>query len=209
MANSDEMIKLIDIAINSGLQLSSLNQNQLLKLFLSVDETKWKIYLDTDTIESLQKAKTLYANNEEISKTVNPRFLSDEVTSHFSKTQIEILSCYPKLQDRILKLSSNGQKAEIIYQLVDKYKDNLEWIPILEKALDNVNSSEFANLLASINDKELSLFKDFPLYIKFLFVMFLISLFFNSFFFNTEILLFFVILDIKKCFLNLLPELIE
>lgn len=157
MANSDEMLKLIDIAINSGLQLSNLNQNQLLKLFLSVDETKWEIYLDTDTIESLQKAKNLYANNEEISKTINPRFLSDDVTSHFSETQIEILSCYPKLQDRILKLSSNGQKAEIIYELVDKYKDNLEWIPILEKALDNVNSSEFANLLASINDKELSI----------------------------------------------------
>ena len=157
ITNSDEMLKLVDIAINSGLQLSKINQNQLLKLFLSVDETKWETYLDTDTIESLQKAKKLYANNDEISKTINPRFLSDEVTSHFSKTQIEILSCYPKLQDRILKLSSNGQKAEIIYQLVDKYKDNLEWIPILEKALDNVNSSEFANLLASINDKELSI----------------------------------------------------
>lgn len=157
ITNSDEMLKLVDIAINSGLQLSKLNQNQLLKLFLSVDETKWETYLDADTIESLQKVKKLYANNDEISKTINPRFLSDDVTSHFPRTQIEILSCYPKLQDRILKLSSNGQKAEIIYQLVDKYKDNLEWIPILEKALDNVNSSEFANLLASINDKELSI----------------------------------------------------
>lgn len=156
MANSDEMLKLIDIAINSGLKLSDLTQNQLFKLFLSVDETKWETYLDTDDIESLQKAKKLHANNDEISKTINPRFLSDYVTSHFSETQIEILSCYPKLQDRILNLNSIGEK-EIIYELVDKYKDNLEWIPILEKALDNVNSSEFENLLASINDKELSI----------------------------------------------------
>lgn len=156
ITNSDEMLKLVDIAINSGLQLSKLNQNQLLKLFLSVDETKWETYLDADTIESLQKAKNLYANNDEISKTINPRFLSDDVTSHFTRTQIEILSCYPKLQERIIKLSANSKKSEIIYELVDKYKDNLEWIPILEKALENVNSSEFANLLASINDKELS-----------------------------------------------------
>lgn len=156
ITNSDEMLKLIDIAINSGLELNRLNQNQLLQLFLSVDENKWPNYLDTNTIESLQKAKTLYANNDEISKTVNPRFLSDEITSHFTKAQVEILSCYPKLQEKILKLSPNSFEAKIIYELVDKYKDNLEWIPILEKSLDNINSSEYANLLSSIHGKELS-----------------------------------------------------
>lgn len=156
ITNSDEMLKLIDIAINSGLELNRLNQNQLLQLFLSVDETKWPNYLDTNIIDSLQKAKTLYANNDEISKTVNPRFLSDEITSNFTKAQVEILSCYPKLQEKILKLSPNSSGAKIIYELVDKYKDNLEWIPILEKSLDNINSSEYANLLSSINDKELS-----------------------------------------------------
>ena len=156
ITNSDEMLKLIDIAINSGLELNSLNQNQLLQLFLSVDETKWRNYLDTNTIDYLQKAKTLYANNDEISKTVNPGFLSDEITSHFTKDQVEILSCYPKLQEKILQLSPNSFKAKIIYELVDKYKDNLEWIPILEKSLDNINSSEYVNLLSSINGKELS-----------------------------------------------------
>lgn len=156
ITNSDKMLKLIDIAINSGLELNRLNQNQLLQLFLSVDETKWPNYLDTNTIDSLQKAKTLYANNDEISKTVNPRFLSDEITSHFTKAQVEILSCYPKLQEKILNLSPNSSGAKIIYELVDKYKDNLEWIPILEKSLDNINSSEYANLLSSINGKELS-----------------------------------------------------
>lgn len=157
ITNSDQMLKLIDIAINSGLQLSELNQDQLLKLFLPVDETKWSNYLDLDTIQFLQKTRELYTNNDEISKTINPRFLSDDVVRHFTKTQVEILSCYPKLQEKILKLSSNSQKSEIIYELVDKYKDNLEWITILEKALDNVNSSEYANLLTSINDKELSI----------------------------------------------------
>lgn len=156
ITNSDEMIKLIDIAINSGLQLNSLSQKQLLKIFLSVDETKWNDYLDSSIIESLQKAKELYVNNDEISNTVNPKFLSEDVTSNFTKAQIEILSCYPKLQEKILNLSPNSYKAKIIYELVNKYKDNLEWIPILEKALDNINSPEYANLLSSIDGKELS-----------------------------------------------------
>lgn len=156
ITNSDEMLKLIDIAINSGLELNSLKQNQLLKLFLSIDETKWPNYLDTNTIDSLQKAKTLYTKNGEISKTLNPRFLSDEITSHFTTAQVEILSCYSNLQEKTLKLSSNSSGAKIIYELVDKYKDNLEWIPILEKSLDNINSPEYANLLSSINGKELS-----------------------------------------------------
>jgi len=156
MSTSDEMLKIIDIAINSGLQLSRLTQGQLLKLFLSIDEEKWSNYLDSDVILSLQKAKELYVNNDEISSTINPRFLSDDTTSHFTKTQIEILSCYPNLQEKILKLTPNSYRAKIIYELVDKYKDNLEWIPILEKALDNVYSPEYANLLSSINDKDLS-----------------------------------------------------
>lgn len=156
ITNSDEMLNLINIAIKSGLELESLNQNQLLKLFLSIDETKWANYLGYNTIDSLHKTKTLYANNDEISETVNPKFLSDDITSHFTKKQIEILSCYPKLQENILNLPLNSQKAKIIYELVEKYKDNLEWIPILEKALDNINSSEYANLITAINDKELT-----------------------------------------------------
>ncbi len=156
VTNSEEMLKLIDIAINGGLELRHLSENQLLKLFLSIDESKWGDYLEPYLIESLNKAKVLYANNDEISKTVNTRFLSDNITKNFTKAQVEILSCYPKLQEKILELPQDSYKTKIIYDLVAKYKDNLEWIPILEKALDNIYSPEFTNLLESLNDKELS-----------------------------------------------------
>ena len=36
ITNSDEMLKLIDIAISSGLELNHLNQNQLLQEILQV-----------------------------------------------------------------------------------------------------------------------------------------------------------------------------
>jgi hypothetical protein len=156
ITNSDEMLKLIDISIKSGLKLNDLNKKQLLQLFLSVDENNWPNYLDDKTMDSLKKTKRLYVNNDEILKTINPIFLSDEITNHFTKAQVEILSCYPNLQEKILKLSSNSPNDKIIYELVDKYKNNLEWVSILEKSLDNLNSSEYSNLLSSINSKELS-----------------------------------------------------
>lgn len=156
MTNSDDMLKLIDIAINSGLNLTTLDQKQLLKLFLQIDEEKWPNYLSTYTIEFLKKARVLFNNNDEISNTINPKFLSDEVVSHFTKVQIEILSCYPTLQEKILKLVPNSYSTKIVYELIDKYKDNLEWIPILEKCLDNINSPEYATLLSSVSDVELS-----------------------------------------------------
>ena len=87
----DEMLKLIEIAINSGLDLKSLSQRQLLRIFILIDESKWSDYLDSDTIEALKKTKELHTNNEEVSKTIDPKFLSDEIVSHFTKSQIEIL----------------------------------------------------------------------------------------------------------------------
>lgn len=156
ITNSNEMLKLIDIAVNSGLELNQLKPNQLLQLFLPIDETKWSNYLNANSIDSLKKAKTLYANNDEISETLNSQFLSNGIASHFTKNQVEILSCYSNLQEKLLELSHDSSKTKIIYELVDKYKNNLEWIPILEKSLDNINCSEYTNLLSSINGKELS-----------------------------------------------------
>ena len=154
--NSEEMVKLIDIAIESGLRLYSLEDNQLLKLFLKVDESKWSDYLDSSKIISLRKAKELKANNDEIANTVDPKFLNDHIISHFTKAQVEILSCYPVLQKKIVELSSDSYKFKIVSELVNKYNDNLEWIPILEKVLVNIDSVEYSNLLMSIKSIELS-----------------------------------------------------
>ena len=155
ITNSNEMLRLLDIAINHGLNIKSLKENELLKLFLPIDEYYWNKYLDESTIISLRKAKELHKNNDEISKTINPLFLSDNITSNLTKEQIEILSCYPNLQEKIIKLSMDIPKISLIYEIANKYKDNLEWIPILEKSLDNINSPEFSNLLGSIKNKEL------------------------------------------------------
>lgn len=155
ITNSDEMIRLLNIAIENGFNLRSIKEQDLLKIFLVIDESKWNLYLDETTIISLKRTQELYRNNDEISKTINPIFLSENITSNLTKEQIEILSCYPNLQDKIVKLSMDLPKIKLIYELANKYKDNLEWIPIIEKALDNITSPEFANLLGSIQNIEL------------------------------------------------------
>ena len=84
-------------------------------------------------------------------------FLDDKIVNHFSETQIEILSCYPNLQEKIIELSSMFPfKANLIYELVNRYKDGLEWIPVLEKALYNVNAGDYINLFESIKDHDLT-----------------------------------------------------
>lgn len=156
MSTPEKMLKLIDIAIDSGLQLGELDKRKLFQIFMQIEEEKWGDYLDESTIEDLQKVKELRKNNDEISSTIIPKFLSENITSHLNKIQIEILSCYPNLQEKIIKISTDEQKSELIYELINKYKDNLEWIPILEKVLNNIESPEYANLLTSITDKELT-----------------------------------------------------
>ena len=157
VTDPDEMLKLINIAIDAGLKISDLGTRSLLKIFLPIDEARWPDYLSNEQIDSLTKAKSLYTNNDEISETVLSSFIKDEeITSHFTKVQIEILSCYPELQKKIVSIKSNGEKINLVYEIAYKYKDNLEWIPILEKVLDNITSPEFANLLESTKNKELT-----------------------------------------------------
>ena len=156
LADSNEMTKIINIAITSGLKLNSLTQQQLLQVFLSVDESEWNNYLDKDIIKSLQKSKKLHMNNDEISKTINPQFLQEKIISKLTKQQVEIISCYPQIQEKILKLSIDSLESKIMFELMDKYKDNLEWVPLLERTLENIFSAEYSNLLEDIKDKNLT-----------------------------------------------------
>lgn len=157
VTDPDKILNLIDMAINFGFSLLTLEKQVLFKFFIQVDESKWPNYLDHNTIVSLKKVRKLWIHNNEIINVLNLDFLADEIVNHFSETQIEILSCYPNLQEKIIELSSKFPfKANLIYELVNRYKDGLEWIPVLEKALYNVNASDYINLFESIKDHDLT-----------------------------------------------------
>ena len=153
----NKVLNLIDIAINHGLKLMYQSDTDLLKIFLYVDETKWSNYLDYNTIVRLKRYHKLLLNNKESFDKLWIEFFNESIASHFDETQFEILSCYPNLQEKIIELSSKFPfKANLIYEFVNRYKDGLEWIPVLEKALYNVNASDYINLFESIKDHDLT-----------------------------------------------------
>lgn len=67
ITNSDELLKLIDIAISSGLDLNSLNERELFQLFIHIDESKWPDYLDGGTIAYFKKVKASSEFGDEVS----------------------------------------------------------------------------------------------------------------------------------------------
>lgn len=127
ICDSDEILNLIDIAIKSGLPEKELVKCDFLKLFLQVDESKWSNYFEYDTIDFLKKVRKFWINNNEIMNVLKCDFLDDKIVNHFSETQIEILSCYPNLQEKIIELSSMFPfKANLIYELVNRYKVRMD-----------------------------------------------------------------------------------
>lgn len=153
-AKQEELLK---IALESGLDLS-FSQEEMLKVFLPIPSDRLKTFINNDfDIELIERARRLYNGNEDIVKTLNSSFLSSEIIEHFTPLQIEILSCYPIIQKRIVDLHfKNDYKRNLVYDLVNEFKDNMQWIGILENVMENINSSEFANLLDDLKDKKLT-----------------------------------------------------
>ena len=158
LSKSNEVESLLQLAIENGLDIDSLRDNELMKLFLQITKDKWLLYLPPEKIELLEKSIKFYNSNVEISNTLNPKFLSEATISHFSKLQIEVLSCYSKLQEEIINLNYNPRdlKTIIVYELVSEFKDDMEWIIVLENVIKNINSKEFASLFSDLKDREVS-----------------------------------------------------
>jgi hypothetical protein len=154
----NEIEEIIKIAIMNGLDIQSLSENRLLELFLPLPIQTCANYLNDTQLKLIAEGKEFYKSNDEISNTLNPNFLSITTKEKFTDIQIEILSCYPKLQEEIIKLNLNQDniKAKIIYKVASEYKENMEWITVLEKIIDNMNNSNFSNLFNDIENINLS-----------------------------------------------------
>jgi hypothetical protein len=166
ITNPDEIQALLDEAqINedslsdSGLLIFNLpGQIKILSLISMLPEDIQKKYCSEDYLtDLLTTVSKMSQTNDEVMSTLNINFIKgDEITKYFSPEQIEILSCYPDTQKKITEIIYDEFKMNIISKLVHHYKDNFEWILILEKALDNINSEEYINLLENLKTKELS-----------------------------------------------------
>ncbi len=153
-----ELEKLIKVGIENGLNINDLTQNKILELFLPLSIEVCKNYLNDEQLKLIINGKEFYKNNDEISNTLNPKFLSIITKEKFNNLQIEILSCYPKLQEEIigLNLRPDTIKAKIIYKTAVDYNKNMEWIALLEKIIDNMNNSNFASLFNELENVDLN-----------------------------------------------------
>ncbi len=160
LSSSNELEGLLKLAIQSGLNIDSLDDNKLMKLFLPIPKEKWVLYLKPEKIIVLENSIKFYNTNDEIASTLKPEFLKETITSNFTKIQIEILSCYPKLQEEIIRLNTyynkDSLKTKIVYELVNEFKENMQWVTILENVLKNINSPEFRNLFLDLDGREVT-----------------------------------------------------
>ena len=160
LSSSNELENLLKLAIHSGLNIDSLDDNKLMKLFLPIPKEKWILYLKPEKIIVLENSIKFYNTNDEIASTLKPEFLNEAITSNFTKLQIEILSCYPKLQEEIINLNKyynkNSLKTKLVYELLNEFKDNMQWVTVLENVLKNINSPEFRNLFLDLDGREVT-----------------------------------------------------
>lgn len=158
LTDISELEEIINVAIKNGLDIKSLSQNRLLELFLPLPIESCKRYLNDEQLNLINNGKEFYKSNDEISNTLNPNFLSITTKEKFTNTQIEILSCYPKLQEEIIKfnLDQDNIKAKIVYNIVSNFSRNMEWISLLEKIIDNINNSNFIDLFNDLENINLS-----------------------------------------------------
>ena len=118
-------------------------------MFMNFDEEVWVKYLDEELINNLKVGKDLLVNNDEVSNTVSSEFLGCEFSKYLNEQQLEIISCYPKLQRSIIELKDN-KFIQILVRVLKKYEDTLDWITILEKVVSNINNKQLYDVINSV-----------------------------------------------------------
>lgn len=151
----DEIEKLLDLA-KIKIEYQGIN-SPLLSLVGKLDKSKWSKYLVDADIENVNKLHSLSEKNNGVVTTVNSSFIeSKDITKLFTNEQIEILTCYPDLQQELLQAVFNGLKFKVLEVFMKKYQENFEWMLLIEKILQNFKKGEFKNLLIELEDKSLT-----------------------------------------------------
>lgn len=122
------------------------------KLILAKDNTEMivKSFILAGYEEKIaQKFLNLYSINEHLITTINLDILDNDMLYHNLENKIEVITCFPEIQQMILDLSDS--KLEIFIRCIKDYENQIdEWKPITEKLLINLSSNKFDDLVESI-----------------------------------------------------------
>ena len=153
LTDKEHLLDLLETALENGFSISKYNntyeRNIIFKFFMNFDEEVWVKYLDEELINNLKVGKDLLVNNDEVSNTVSSEFLACEFSKYLNEQQLEIISCYPKLQRSIIELKDN-KFIQILVRVLKKYEDTLDWITILEKVVSNINNKQLYDVINSV-----------------------------------------------------------
>lgn len=122
------------------------------KLLLAKDNTEMivKSFILAGYEEKIaQRFLNLYSINEHLITTINLDILDNDMLYHNLENKIEVITCFPEIQQMILDLSDS--KLEIFIRCIKDYENQIdEWKPITEKLLINLSSNKFDDLVESI-----------------------------------------------------------
>ena len=170
---------------------SELYKRELLKeikdkdLILSLDEADLNLYrkementkfikdnIETfmaksgiDTEEDVKKYKEILSRLEEknadIYKTINFKILDSKYVELFGESKINQLSCYPKVQKKLLTLGDKELKLTVkCVEQLEKNENTGDWTPLADKVITNLSNGEYNELVQNIGDIETLNIKD-------------------------------------------------
>lgn len=105
--------------------------------------------------DKVEVLKGMYKTNNSVIKSLNYKLLDDKYLKGLGVDKINLISCYPAIQDKIIGLSS--QKLEAFVKCVEDFMNDAqteEWTTIANAILNNLTSGEYDELINSIKDLE-------------------------------------------------------
>ncbi len=103
-----------------------------------------------DVEHKLSMLNQLQARNSKIIDTVNLRMLDGKYTSLFSVEQLQMITCYPEEQRKVIDLTE--EQYNIMMQALRNVKDIQQWRYEFNEVISNINS--FDDLIKDISELE-------------------------------------------------------
>lgn len=126
-----------------------LNSYSIQKIFSKLAPT-----LNLTYEELREKMDSLYNINNELFKTIDIRIL-DKKYHELGQVLIEYISCYPKVQQKLINIDDDKNKAlMLMMQAVMKDNDyKIEWISIFDSLITSLQTEEYNDLWEDISNK--------------------------------------------------------
>ena len=97
----------------------------------------------------------MYKDNNMVVKMIDFRILSENYVKLLGKDKINLISCYPDIQEQILNISL--KKLDILVRCIDDYMKDAEteeWTTIAKSILNNLCNGEYDKLIEDIDNME-------------------------------------------------------